>query len=302
MKKQPLIYRLNVIGGAIIIFLTIRTYMPVIGAKLGLNKNFNIWLILFMITLALSCIVPICFIEKMCDFHPIIQKKKSSLLNDLILVLSGMIMFTMLSIVNSLVHNLFSKFGITFPPNTIEPINSVITFILYFTFSSIIPAIFEELFMRGTVLPLLVPYGKRFAVISCALIFTMMHTQIQGFIPIFGAGIILSCLYLHTDNIFVPMTLHFVNNAYSFMMMYMQNKVNGISYVSFASLIMSIIIALGGYSLFYMKNHNINIFSSLNKKEKNAKITSFFKSPIMLLATMGCFLAIFSQLYTDLNL
>ena len=302
MKKQPLIYRLNVIGGAIIIFLTIRTYMPVIGAKLGLNKNFNIWLILFMITLALSCILPICFIEKMCDFHPIIQKKKSSIINDLILLLSGMIMFTMLSIVNSLVHNVLNKFGISFPSNTIEPINGFLTFILYFTFSAIIPAIFEELFMRGTVLPMLVPYGKRFAVLSCALIFTLMHTQIQGFIPIFGAGIILSCLYLYTDNIFIPMSLHFLNNAYSFMMMYMQNKVNGISYISFASLIMSIIIATGGYSLFYMKRHNINIFSALKEKEKNAKLTSFFKSPIMLLAIMGCMLAIFSQLYTDLNL
>ncbi len=302
MKKQPLIYRLNVIGGAIIIFLTIRTYLPVMGAKLGLNKSFNIWIILFIITLILSCILPIFFIEKMCEFHPSSQKICPLAFNDLTLLLFGMFMLTILSIFNSLVLNIISKFGISFPQNTIEPIDGFLSFVLYFIFSSIIPAIFEELFMRGMVLSILIPYGKKFAVISCAIIFTIMHTQIQGFIPIFGAGIILSCLYLYTDNILVPMSLHFINNAYSFIMMYMQNKINGISYISFASLIMSIIIASGVYSLYYLKKHNINIFSDIMQKKQKTKITSLFKSPIMILAIIGCSLAIFSQLYADLSL
>ncbi|MBQ7902735.1 MAG: CPBP family intramembrane metalloprotease, partial [Oscillospiraceae bacterium] len=46
---------------------------------------------------------------------------------------------------------------------------------------------------------------RKFAVLASALVFTIMHTQVQSFIPVFGAGVLLACIYLHTDNIFSTM-------------------------------------------------------------------------------------------------
>ena len=302
MKNTPLKYRLNVIGGALIIFVCIRTYIPMLAQQLGLRSNFNIWLIVYMLTLALTCVWPVAFIEKMCDFHPMVFKKYTLSAKDGILVSASMFIFILLAIVNSLVVSLVAKFGIVFPQQQLEPIDSALTLVLYFTFSTIVPAVFEELFIRGTVLNLLLPNGKRFAVLASAFIFTMMHTQVQSFIPVFGAGVVLACVYLYTGSIYVSMALHFVNNAYSFIMLYMQQRVNAISAISFASFVLAVILGGGSCSMIWLKRNNINIFDVMKKDSRDAKLTKLFVCPIMILGLFCCGMAIFSQLYADLML
>ena len=76
MKKLPLKYRLNVIGAALLVFLCIRTYLPQLAAGMGLDKHFTLWLFVCILSLALSCLLPIMLIEKMCEFHPLLLKKK----------------------------------------------------------------------------------------------------------------------------------------------------------------------------------------------------------------------------------
>lgn len=302
MKNTPLKYRLNVIGGALIIFVCIRTYIPLLAQQAGFRQNFNAWLVVYMATLALTCLCPIAFIEKMCDFHPIVLKKQLPKISDAFLIGAGMLIFILLAIVNSAVVSVLGKVGVVFPAQQLEPINSPLTLILYFTFSTIIPAVFEELFIRGTVLNLLLPNGTRFAVLASAFIFMMMHTQVQTFIPVFGAGVILACIYLYTDNIYVSMALHFVNNAYSFIMMYMQQKVNAISAIGFASFVISMILGGGICSILWLKRKNVNIFKPLNKTGKDAKISKLFSCPVMILGMLCCGMAILSQLYADLTL
>ena len=40
---------------------------PELAQQLGMRENFNVWIVVYMVTLALSCLVPIAFIEKMAD-------------------------------------------------------------------------------------------------------------------------------------------------------------------------------------------------------------------------------------------
>ena len=93
MKNTPLKYRLNVIGGGLIIFIVIRTYLPMAAASVGLRDNFNIWLLVYMATLALACLLPVAFIENMCDFHPVLLKKPQLTATDGLLVMSSMFLF-----------------------------------------------------------------------------------------------------------------------------------------------------------------------------------------------------------------
>ena len=302
MKNTPLKYRLNVIGGALIIFVCIRTYIPLFAANMGFRENFDIWLLIYMLTLALACIWPVAFIEKMCDFHPAVFKKYKPTFNDGAIISSGMFIFILLAMVNSVFVSLLSKVGINFPPQQLEPINSPLTLVLYFAFSTIVPAVCEELFIRGTVMNLLLPNGKRFAVLASAFIFTMMHTQVQSFIPVFGAGVVLACVYLYTGSIYASMALHFINNAYSFLMLYMQQRVNAISAIGFASFVMAVILGGGACSSIWLKQHNINIFVNLKKDSKDAKLARLFGCPVLVLGLICCGMAIFSQLYTDLLL
>ncbi|MBR4036594.1 MAG: CPBP family intramembrane metalloprotease [Oscillospiraceae bacterium] len=300
MKNTPLKYRLNVIGGGLIIFICIRTYVPMIAQSIGLRDNFNTWLAVYMITLAAACILPIAFIEKMCDFHPVLFEKKRLEPVHGAMILEGMLIFILLAIVNSLVLGALGKVGISFPPQSLEKVDSRFTLLLYFIFSAVIPAIFEELFIRGIVLNLLLPNGRRFAILASAVLFTVMHTQVQSFIPVFGAGVVLACIYMYTGNIFVSMALHFVNNAYSFIMMYMQQSVNGISAMGFYAFVMAVLIVGGGSSRVYLNRNNINIFDCLKKEGKNAAISRFFGCPVMVLGLLCCGMAIGAQLYADL--
>ena len=300
MKNTPLKYRLNVIGGGLIIFVAIRTYLPAMARSIGLHANFDIWLLVYTATLVLSCVIPIAFIENMCSFHPALLEKKKLQLSHGAMVLQAMLIFTVLAMVNSVVMLGLEKLGIVFPPQQLEPVDSPLTFVLYFAFSAVVPAVFEELFIRGIVLPLLLPNGRKFAVLTSAFIFTVMHTQVQSFIPVFGAGIVLACIYLYTDNIFAAMALHFVNNAYSFIMMYMQQRVNGISSVGFASFVMMFILVGGASSAVWLKKNDINIFLPLADKGRNSKLSKLFASPVMVLGLLCCMMAVFSQLYVDL--
>jgi len=303
MKKQPLKYRLNVIGGALVIFLCIRTYIPVFAQRAGLDKNFTLWLLVCCAALALSCLVPIAFIEKMCDFHPFLFGEKRWNITGLSLVMHSMLLFIGAAVVNGIILMPLEKAGIVFPVVTLSQTDNFFTLILYFIFTAAVPAIFEELMLRGLVLNLLLPYGRRFAVIASALIFTIMHTQIQSFPPVFVAGIVLACIYLYTDNIYLSMIMHFTNNAYSFIMMYVQQFVGGVSAAGFASFVISVIIVCGICGWFYLKKAGINIFTMLEKgKEKNASLSVMVKSPVMVLAVIMCMMSVFAQLYADLGL
>ena len=273
-----------------------------VAQALGLRDNFNTWLIAYMFTLALACIIPVAFIEKMCDFHPVLFENKQLQPVHGIMILQGMLIFILLAIVNSLVLAVLGKLGINFPPQALEQVNSKLTLLLYFVFSAVVPAIFEELFIRGIVTNLLLPNGKRFAILASATLFMVMHTQVQSFIPVFGAGVVLACVYLYTGNIFVSMALHFVNNAYSFIMLYMQQSVNGISAMGFYAFVMAVLIVGGGSSAVYLNKNNINIFDSLKKEGKNARVSKFFGCPVMVLGLLCCRMAIFSQLYADLTM
>lgn len=303
MKKLPLKYRLNVIGAALIIFLCVRTYLPMAASRLGLDKNFTVWLLVCILSLALSCLLPIAFIEKMCSFHPLLLKRKKVTIAEPAMVMHCMTAFIGLAVVNSIVMGALQKAGIVFPVQQLHPTDNFITLLIYFIFTAVIPAVFEELLVRGYILNLLLPSGRRFAVITSAFIFMIMHTQVQSFIPVLGAGILLACLYLYTNNIYVSMALHFVNNAYSFMIMFMQQNVNAVSSVSFAAFLIAVIISCGIAAEIFMRKADIHLLSVMDDNgEKKASFAAVFRSPVFVLAVLCCMMAVASQLMVDLGM
>jgi len=81
---------------------------------------------------------------------------------------------------------------------------------------AIIPAVAEELQMKGIIFTILRKHFSTIAaVIISSLIFAGLHLSLIRFIPLF----LLSCytfwLYLRSGNIIIPMILHFVNNLFS---------------------------------------------------------------------------------------
>lgn len=78
----------------------------------------------------------------------------------------------------------------------------------------IIPAFIEELIFRGAILQGLRKYGDWFAIISSALLFMLIHANIQQTIYQFVYGIIVGWLVIKTGSIWTGIIMHAVNNIF----------------------------------------------------------------------------------------
>jgi len=88
---------------------------------------------------------------------------------------------------------------------------------------ALIPAIGEELLFRGVLLRLMkeMTHSIHLAVIFSALLFSAIHLQFYGFFPRFLLGLILGYSFVFTQNLWVPIFLHLVNNASSVVVYYL---------------------------------------------------------------------------------
>lgn len=84
---------------------------------------------------------------------------------------------------------------------------------------AVLPAIFEELLFRGVIFNSFnKKYGFVFAMVISSLIFGVYHMNwIQGIFA-FVLGLVLAYSYYKSNSIFVPMIIHFINNAFAVLM------------------------------------------------------------------------------------
>ncbi len=88
---------------------------------------------------------------------------------------------------------------------------------------ALIPAFGEELVFRSALQPLLgkITRSQHAGVIISALLFSAMHIQFYGLFPRFVLGLFLGYAFLWTRSIWVPMLMHFVNNAAAIIVFYL---------------------------------------------------------------------------------
>ena len=93
-----------------------------------------------------------------------------------------------------------------------------------------LPAMAEELSFRGTLQQIL---GRgHTAVWVSAIIFSAIHMQFYGFIPRMLMGALFGYVFLWTDSLWVPITMHFTNNCIAVLAYYFSDEIgeNGIKY------------------------------------------------------------------------
>ena len=90
---------------------------------------------------------------------------------------------------------------------------------------AIIPALGEEFMFRGIFLRLFKEWTKNvhLAVIISAVLFSALHMQFYGFLPRLMLGIILGYLFVWSGSIWVPVFVHFTNNAAAVIASYLAN-------------------------------------------------------------------------------
>ena len=94
-------------------------------------------------------------------------------------------------------------------------VDSPLEWILNLLVIAAIPALGEELFFRGIVQTKLINYFKspHLAIWMGALFFSVFHFQFEGLFPRILLGAVLGYLYYWSNNLWIPIILHFFNNA-----------------------------------------------------------------------------------------
>mgnify|MGYP000023196258 FL=1 len=80
---------------------------------------------------------------------------------------------------------------------------------------AVVPAIVEELYFRGTLQKTITEWsGKPFvAIVITAILFSAFHFSYFGFLSRMSLGIVLGLIYYYTKTIWLPILMHFINNA-----------------------------------------------------------------------------------------
>ncbi len=91
---------------------------------------------------------------------------------------------------------------------------------------AVFPAITEELFFRGIVQRLFKDWTQNphVAIILAGFIFSFAHFQFYGFVPRMFMGITLGYLLFLTNNLWVPIFAHFLNNGIVVVLYYVRHK------------------------------------------------------------------------------
>lgn len=95
-----------------------------------------------------------------------------------------------------------------------------------FIMIALMPAIGEELLFRGV----LVRFFKKWfrnvhiAVIVSSILFSALHMQFYGFFPRLALGLILGYTFVWTSSLWIPIILHFLNNASILVFYYMSQN------------------------------------------------------------------------------
>lgn len=163
------------------------------------------------------------FCYKTTDLSKNFHKKTKNNWNILIFIALGIIsMFSLSYFINyfTTLLNLKGQPSSTLP----YEINSPLSFICSIISLAVFPAIGEELIFRATILNGLKKKNKLFALVISSVMFTIFHFNLSQLFYPFLFGLLLGLSYLITDNIYVPILMHFANNALNITLQYLLNS------------------------------------------------------------------------------
>lgn len=144
----------------------------------------------------------------------------------------------------------------SFTPQTLNGI------IVYYIFIAIIPPFVEEFAFRGIILSRFRKYGNGFAVFASSILFALFHGNVIQFIFAFICGLVFGFITIKTENLFIPIIIHIINNGFSVTVELLyeycyEDFANGISFILLISML-----ALGLISLILLISKNRDFFRS----------------------------------------
>lgn len=141
--------------------------------------------------------------------------KKISWKAVLITIVLGAVVFFLNIFVASFFDIILSLFGYHFHSG--EPVSEYPIYMLFVNliFTAVLPAVCEETAHRGLLLKGQSAYGQKTALIISALLFGLLHMNIEQFFYATIIGLLAGYISIICDSIYPAIIIHFMNNALS---------------------------------------------------------------------------------------
>lgn len=205
---------LQVVSGLIL-----SVFIEPISQKITFISRDNIYLVLLCLVFALSVYLPYlllkAYIPKEKKEEKTKEEKKESIIKCVkYIVLSIPIM----SVIQMVCSFAIEKIGLGSDVTSALGLfnySGKLASVLIFVQVAILPAIFEELFIRKGVMGILKDKGAIFATIVSAIVFATIHLNISQFIFAFLVGILFGIVRTKTGKMYPTMILHLINNGFA---------------------------------------------------------------------------------------
>lgn len=137
---------------------------------------------------------------------------------------------------------------------------------------ALLPALFEELFFRGTLQQVLLQWFKDpfWAILVTSIIFSGIHMSYFGFLPRVFLGILMGYVFYYGKSIWLNIIIHFINNAVVVTMLYFWTRDNRpieealSQHTPFYLEIIGMVALAGIFTLFIRKTKKLSPISKSN--------------------------------------
>lgn len=204
-----------------------------------------------------------------------------------------MVMFFLpLTLISTFAINLVSIIvqtilGISFSTGADDLAVGSVSEFLFMTLSvAVIPAILEEVTIRGVLLQPLRRFGDVFAILVSALVFSLLHGNMVQVPYTIVAGIYFGYVAVATGSLWPSIILHFLNNFYSVVITTVASNLSvGVSGVATIG-ILGLMVAIGifGFVKYRAMNYKVKMAKGVKSLKAGEKISSVFINVPMIIA------------------
>lgn len=189
-----------------------------------------------------------------------------------------------INFVSTIIQNII---GVTFTTGVEDPaIIGVDGFLIATLSTAVLPAVLEEVIIRGIVMQPLRRFGDKFAILASALIFGIMHGNMVQIPYTVVAGLFLGYLAIATGSLWPSIILHFVNNFYSVALLSFYDNFGDTAGAVASILFIGLFIVSGivGGLLYFPMNYKTKLKNGVDTLKTGEKFSALFLNVPMIFA------------------
>lgn len=196
------------------------------------------------------------------------------------------------SIVTGLLQRALASFtNYTAPQSPVLPQGGFATF-LYFLGMCAVPALFEELFVRGAVQGLFARWGTWFSIVVSSVLFTLLHGDIAQMPAVFVSSVLMGLAAHCTGTLATGVALHFANNTMMFCFLYAAQKLDGVSAFALTGYLMAVFcLSAVGCAEAIRRHRVLRMFRPIPRvydpRNRQSRFERLATAPLFLLTMLG---------------